>query len=283
MSSGVQTPTVPSSTISIEFARSWLLVSAAETHRFGAPTEADVTVIDLEDGVVGERRATARHEVVRFLQTSDAWVRINPCGTTDYSADVTALQSVPGLQGVVLAKTESAEQISTLVTDLPGIAVVALVETALGIECAFEIASTPGTTRLAFGKGDYRRDTLTADEPGALAYARGRLVNASRAARLPGPIDGPCLAGMPALEEATKLASDAGMTGLLCIDPTDAPVINRRFVPSPADITWAMTVIDRLGENGENITAGCDLPMLARARRILMLVEVFESSPALPR
>ncbi|GEM30834.1 CoA ester lyase [Nocardia neocaledoniensis NBRC 108232] len=267
--------TFPSITIPTEFARSWLLMSAADTCRYSSTTDADVSILDLEDGVVRTRRSAARRNVVEHLQGSHAWVRINASGTADYEADVTALRAAPGLQGVVLAKTELPEQVSQLASELPALPIVALIETALGVEHAFDIASAPATTRLAFGKGDYRRDTLTADDPVALSFVRGRLVNASRAARLPGPIDGPCLSGMPALEDAALVAMSAGMTGMLCIDPMDAPVVNRHFMPGPTDVTWAAMTVEKFGDNGENITEGCDLPILARAQRILMLTDVF--------
>ena len=60
--------------------------------------------------------------------------------------------------------------------------IVALVESARGVEAALEIAETPGVVRLAFGSGDFRRDTGAADDPLALLFARSRLVTASRAA-----------------------------------------------------------------------------------------------------
>jgi citrate lyase beta subunit len=58
---------------------------------------------------------------------------------------------------------------------------------ALGIEEARAIASAPGAFRLAFGSGDYRRDTGTSVDNMAMAYPRSRLVVASRIGNLPGP------------------------------------------------------------------------------------------------
>ena len=63
----------------------------------------------------------------------------------------------------------------------------------MGLEAAPEIARADGVFRLAFGSGDFRRDTGMSDDPMAMAYPRSRLVVASRAARLAGPIDGPTI------------------------------------------------------------------------------------------
>ena len=59
------------------------------------------------------------------------------------------------------------------------------------------IASARGAFRLAFGSGDYRRDTGSSATPMALAYVRSQLVIASTLGGLPGPIDGPTLGGAP--------------------------------------------------------------------------------------
>lgn len=264
---------IDGSIVSAEFARSWLLVSGSDRHLYRA--DADVRVIDLEDGVVAARRQQARRDVVELLRSETAWVRINPSGTPDCDADIEALRASRGLSGVMLAKSESPAQIAHITRELPGVPIVALIESALGIERAYDIATTPGTLRLAFGKGDYRRDTLTANDPGALSYARGRLVNASRAAGLQGPIDGPCLTGMPDLADALRVANAAGMTGMLCLDREDVSPINVALSPSASDLAWAEETIASLGPNGEHVTAGCDLPLLASAKRIQEIARIF--------
>lgn len=263
-----------SSTIEPQFARSWLLISGSDCESYSA--EADARVIDLEDGVVTRRRQAARRDVADFLHSNRAWVRINPCGTRDCEADIDAVRSAAGLLGVMLAKSECPNQVASIARELPGVRIVALVESALGVERAFEIAAAPGTFRIAFGKGDYRRDTLISNDPVALGYARGRLVNASRAAGLPGPVDGPCLTGMPDLGDALTVAKSAGMTGMLCLQPEDVPVINGQLSPSPDDVIRAERTIARLGFDGENVAAGCDLPLLGWAKRTLELAHIYD-------
>lgn len=182
------------------------------------------------------------------------------------------------MSGVMLAKTESADQVDRTAAELPHTPILALVESARGVEFAFDIASADATTRIAFGTGDFRRDTDAGAEPDALAYARGRLVVASRAAGIPGPVDGPCLTGEPELSEALAVTRSMGMTGKLCMHSGHTGIVNRELSPLHSDVTWAAEVIAQLGANGENIADGSDRPKLARALRITHLADIFSSS-----
>jgi citrate lyase beta subunit len=70
----------------------------------------------------------------------------------------------------MLAKTESAEHVTETFDRLGGtVPVLALVESALGIEEAPSIARARGAFRLGFGSGDYRRDTGTSADDLAMA------------------------------------------------------------------------------------------------------------------
>ena len=181
----------------------------------------------------------------------------------------------------MLAKCESAEHVTETAARLPArTPVMALVESALGIERAYDIASAQPTFRIAFGSNDFRRDTGAADLAPALSYARGRLVVASRAAGLPGPIDGPTLTtAEDPLTDALTVTRTMGMSGKLCMHPGQAPVINRALSPTDTDIDWARQIIDRLGVDGARIENGSVLPKLARARTISRLATVFAPAP----
>nr|WP_237735100.1 aldolase/citrate lyase family protein [Rhodococcus sp. JVH1] len=88
-----------------------------------------------------------------FLEKNSAWVRVNPATTPQCEKDLVALHDAPGLLGVMVAKTESATHVDYVASALHGTPVVALVESALGVEHAFDIASARATARLAFGTG----------------------------------------------------------------------------------------------------------------------------------
>lgn len=153
-------------------ARSWLLVNADRPAALDAAlgSAADALVLDLEDAVDPAAKPSAGERVAEWLGAHRAWVRVNDATTPFWADDLARLRDAPGLAGVVLAKTESADQVSATRTLLGGsVPVVALIESALGIEDVTAIARA-GAFRLAFGSGDYRRDTGVTGTPLALAY-----------------------------------------------------------------------------------------------------------------
>ena len=176
--------------------RSWLLVrpnSAEKDFEEAFASEADSIILDLEDGCPEDEKDEARSRVVKMLNSGVvAWVRINAITTEHWWKDVKALKNTKGLRGVMLATAEHATDIDRTASELPaGTPIIALIESALGVHNAVEIASAIGTFRIAFGAGDYRRDTGSSDTPMALAYVRSQLVIASTLGGIPGPIDGP--------------------------------------------------------------------------------------------
>jgi citrate lyase subunit beta / citryl-CoA lyase len=268
-----------------ENARSWLLVPATSPGRFDDAqlSRADQIVLDIEDAVDGSRKEAARDDVVAWLSTGGrAWVRINDWSTVYWSDDVAALIGLPGLIGVMLAKTEAAEQVTDTFQRLGGSTpVLPLIESALGIEDASHISRAKGAFRLAFGSGDYRRDTGANNDNLAMAYPRSRLVIASRIGNLPGPIDGPTVASThPALREQTAVGVALGMTGKLALDLDQPAVINEGMSPSPADVAWALDFLAEFESNGGVIRDGSDKPRLARAETIKRRAERFRINPA---
>ena len=266
--------------IDAENSRSWQLVNARsvdvfETAQLG---RADQIILDLEDAVDPALKAEARAGVVEWLTSGgSAWVRVNDCTTPFWSDDLADLAGLPGLRGVMLAKAESADHVTDTWQRLGGrTPVLPLVESALGIESAVTIASARGAFRLAFGSGDYRRDTGAENNPLAMAYPRTRLVLASRIGGLPGPIDGPTVGSTHAIlrEQATD-AVGMGMTGKLCLDLEQPAVINEEMSPSPADVAWALDFLRSFAEAGGVIRDGSDKPRLARAETIRARAEVF--------
>lgn len=268
-----------------EDARSWLLVNGARTDLFdrAADSAADQVVLDLEDAVDPGHKDAARAGVVDWLSGADraAWVRINDRSSEFWADDVAALAGVPGLLGVMLAKTEAGAQVTETADRLGGAApVLALVESALGIEEAVSVARARGAFRLAFGSGDYRRDTGTAADDLAMAYPRSRLVVASRIGGLPGPIDGPTVGGSdPVLREQTAVAVSLGLTGKLCLDAGQAPAINEVISPTPSDVAWARGFLADFEARGRVVRDGSDKPRLGRARRVERLARTFGVEP----
>lgn len=263
-----------------EISRSWLLVSGRASDGFdrAARSRADQVILDIEDAVDPKLKPEARTAVASWLgQGGRAWVRINDVTTDFWADDVEELRGLPGLLGVMLAKTEAAAQVTDTWHRLGGhTPVIALVESAVGIEEATSIAKAQGAFRLAFGSGDYRRDTGTSADTLAMAYPRSRLVVASRVGGLPGPIDGPTVGtSHPILREQSQIAVSLGLTGKLCLDVEQLPVINEVISPTPTDVAWAQDFLDDFEARGRVIRDGSDLPRLGRAQKIQRLAEAF--------
>lgn len=268
--------------VNAELSRSWLLVSAAAGEQAfdrARASRADQVVIDLEDAVDPARKAAARQVLCAWLghETNRAWVRINDRSTSFWAEDVAAMAGLPGLQGVVLAKTEASEHVTETFDRLGGSTpVLPLLESAIGIEEAVQIAKARGAFRLAFGSGDYRRDTGTSADDLAMAYPRSRLVIASRIGGLPGPIDGPTVGTSHAvLREQAKVTVALGLTGKLCLDLDQLPVINEVISPTPSDVAWAQDFLADFEARGSVVRDGSDLPRLGRARKIESLARAF--------
>ncbi|ABG99834.1 probable citrate lyase beta subunit (plasmid) [Rhodococcus jostii RHA1] len=280
MTSSPAAPTRPTHPSNPSVARSWLLVPAATSAAVAAAdtSTADIVVLDLEDGVRESDKDTARAIARARLQDGHRdWVRINDTTTPHWERDLEALTGLDTLAGVMLAKTESAEQVAATTARLgERIPIVAMIESAAGLEDARGIAHSPATLRLAFGSGDFRRDTGAGDDPVALAYARSRMVVVSRAARVDAPIDGPTHPGPDGdLRSGIAVGATAGMTGKLCLRAAHTDIINTALAPSPTDITLAEEVISRLGEDGAHIEDGSDRPKLERALRTRYLARTF--------
>jgi citrate lyase subunit beta/citryl-CoA lyase len=271
--------------VSAEISRSWLLVAGTRPETFdeAQSSRADQIILDIEDAVDPALKPKAREDVVAWLSDGgSAWVRINDRTSDFWSDDLDALVGVPGLRGVMLAKTEAGAQVSETFDRLKASApVIALIESALGIEDSTEIARARGAYRLAFGSGDYRRDTGTSADELAMAYPRSRLVIASRVGGLPGPIDGPTVGlSHPVLREQSQVAVSLGMTGKLCLDTEQLPIINEAISPTRSDVAWARDFLQDFEARGRVIRDGSDLPRLGRAQKIDKLARAFGVEPA---
>ncbi|WP_353889752.1 CoA ester lyase [Galbitalea sp. SE-J8] len=272
--------------VDAEIARSWLLVNATHPAEFDVAhaSRADQIVLDIEDAVDPALKGRARDDVAEWLSHDDgrsAWVRINDHSTSFWSDDVDRLTGLPGLAGVMLAKTEAGEHVTETFDRLGGsIRVLPLVESALGIEEAVSIARARGAFRLAFGSGDYRRDTGTSADDLAMAYPRSRLVVASRIGGLPGPIDGPTVGSAHrALRENSEMTVTLGLTGKICLDVEQVPVINEVISPTSSDVAWARAFLADFEASGGVIKDGSTLPRLGRARKIDRLATAFGIEP----
>jgi citrate lyase subunit beta / citryl-CoA lyase len=260
----------------VETARSLLFVPGTRPDRFtkAAASGADLVVIDLEDAVPDTDKGKAREAVAAWLDADVAAVRVNALGSAHHAADMAALAGARGLVAVVVPMADDPAGLSELAhrlgSDVP---VVALVETALGVHRANDIAAATGVRRLAFGHLDLAADLRSSTDDTAMLFARSTLVLASRLAGLPGPVDGTTTA----LDDPGVAGADAGraralgFTGKLCIHPGQVAPVNAAFGPTDHELAWAQRVVQAAASGGAVRVDGemVDAPVLVRARRLL--------------
>jgi citrate lyase subunit beta/citryl-CoA lyase len=267
----------------LRVARTLLFVPGHRPDRFtkAAAVGADAVVLDLEDAVAPGHKDTARSHVARYLDGAGAGqylvVRINAAGTPWHDADVAMLRGRGA--ALMLPKADDPHLLARLVDRLgPGLPVVPLMETATGILHAAAVCAVPGVVRAAFGSLDLaaQLDIDPADHD-ALLPARGAVVLACAAARLPGPLDGvtTAVADDDAARADAAYGRRLGFTGKLCIHPRQVAVVAPVFTPTAAQRDWARAVLDAIRATDGSVAVldgrMVDAPVVARAHRLLAL------------
>ena len=114
-------------------------------------------------------------------------------------------------------------------------------------------------------------------EGAEIAYARGRLVCAARAAGIEA-YDTPFtdVEDMEGLEADARLAKGLGYTGKAVISPRHVDCVNRVFSPSPQEIAYARDVFEAIRQAKEQGKGAIslrgkmiDAPIVQRARLVL--------------
>jgi citrate lyase subunit beta/citryl-CoA lyase len=266
----------------------WLFCPADRPERYLKALErSDEVVVDLEDAVAPERKATARDALRRLagegvLDLSRTVVRVNGATTPDHQRDV-ALVTEIGARRVMLAKTERVEDLHAVPT-----AVVLLCESPLGVEIASELATADNAVALMWGADDFvaglggtssRRTDGSYRE--VVRWARARCLVAAKAHGLLAvdnvymDINDHLGLGVEC-EEAVAVGFDVKVA----IHPDQVPVIRDAFLPSPYRVDWARRLLAAAAQ-----TAGVfsfegqmvDGPIFQQARQTLARAHLEES------
>ena len=227
------------------------------------------------------------------------FVRVNGLATAYAYEDITAVVR-PGLDGIVLPKTESAHDVRIadwLISQMErarglakgAIQLLPIVETALGVTRMAEIAAaSPRVTRLTFGAGDFTLDTNMEWAPAqeAVLAAKIQMLIVSRAAGLEPPLDTvfPNLADFASLRSEAEQAKRLGFQGKACIHPAQVDVVNAVFTPSAAEVERARHLLaafeSAIAAGSASIRVGdafVDYPVAERARRVIALADSLSS------
>ncbi|MFZ0289956.1 MAG: aldolase/citrate lyase family protein [Candidatus Sulfotelmatobacter sp.] len=274
--------------------RSRLYVPGSEPKYFinAALHGADAIILDLEDSVHPSEKDAARLLVrnalraVDFLQC-ERMVRINqlPLGLEDLeeivpeSPDLILIPKVETPGQVIDASQKIAEIKANYGITRP-IWLMPILESALGIEKTYEIATASGEiVALTIGLEDYTADlgvvkTATGAES---LFARQRMVNAAHAAGVQA-IDSVFgdVGDMDALRAWALTSRAMGFEGMGCVHPLQIPVIHEAFAPTPAEIEKARKIVAAYNEAQQKglgvVSLGSkmiDPPVVQRALKLM--------------
>jgi citrate lyase subunit beta / citryl-CoA lyase len=245
---------------------------------------ADAVIVDLEDAVAPEAKATARNGLVDVLREAPPaavglLLRINARGTAWHDNDLAIAAALP-IHGIVLPKVEDRGDVAAAKLGLTRcLPVIALIESAAGMRAVYDIASQ--ADRLAFGSIDFSNDLGCDHCREALLLARSEIVVASRVARLPAPLDGVTLSinDDDTTQADARYAVSLGFGGKLLIHPAQIAPARRGLTPSESDRAWAQRIVGSAGDGSAAAIDGAmvDPPVLARARAILRRFNAFST------
>lgn len=260
---------------------------------------ADAVIFDLEDAVSPDEKDAARilvRNTMRYMdfRGCEIIVRINSIDTPYWKKDIDAiLPYEPGL--ILLPKTGSAGDVleadaylsqveEALGLEKNTVGLMPLIETALGVENAFLIASATKRVKALF----LGAEDLTADlqckrtkEGREIEYARTRLVMAARAAGVE-VYDTPFtdVNDDEGIVMDAAFAKSLGFSGKASISPRHVEVINRVFSPTLTEIDYAYEVMEAITlakQQGKGAIAlhgkMIDAPIVMRAQRTIAMAE----------
>ena len=260
---------------------------------------ADAVIFDLEDAVAPAEKDAARilvRNTMRYMdfRGCEMIVRINSVDTPYWKQDMDAV--VPQKPGMLLlpktgcaADIQEADAYLTALEEKLGmqpntVGLMALIETAMGVENAFSIATAAKRVRALF----LGAEDLTADlqckrtkEGREIEYARTRLVVAARAAGI-AVYDTPFtdVNDDEGIWADARYAKGLGFSGKASISPRHVEVINSVFSPTIKEIEYAYEVMDAIElakQQGKGAIAlhgkMIDAPIVTRAQQTIAAAE----------
>lgn len=227
--------------------------------------DADVLILDLEDGVLPDGKEEARACVRWSLESidfgrSEVWVRVNPLSTPWGEGDV-AMVATLRPPCVLLPKAEVVEDVTRVDESMSGgIAIALMIETIRGVDAVHRlIEASPRTRGVVLGAADYRASLGAGRLPDELEllYARFHLIHAARTADIEA-FDTPWFdyRDTQGLERSARRVRELGFDGKAAVHPLQVPVINEVFSPTPFEIQRArrlVAVLERAAGEGRAV------------------------------
>jgi citrate lyase subunit beta/citryl-CoA lyase len=266
----------------------------------GGAYGADAIVLDLEDAVAVNRKIDARvlvRNIMNFVNFGDVevTVRINGLDTEFAIDDLKEIvpQKPDAIRIPKINSADDVKKIDQIITEIEkehGIKVGstkihAMIETAIGVENAFEIAtSSKRISALTIGGQDLTADMkVVKTEAGEeISYARRRIVMAAKAAGL-AAIDTVYadVDNEAGLIRETEMIKGLGYDGKAVINPRQIKPIHNVYMPTDDAIEKARVIIEafvKAKKEGVGVFAingkMVDAPVVARAQRVLELAGI---------
>ena len=208
---------------------------------------ADAIIFDLEDAVAPDEKVAARAMLAEALMAGGYGarariVRVNGLDTAWGAEDLAVFGAHPAVEALLIPKVNSAADLAAVAAKAPGKPLWAMMETALGMLNAAEIAAYPGLQGMVMGTNDLAKELGSRHRPDRLAMQAG-LGLCLLAARAHGRVivDGVYNAFKDddGLRAECAQGRDMGFDGKTLIHPAQLEIANAAFAPSDAEIDLA--------------------------------------------
>ncbi len=289
----------------MDLKRSWMFVPGHRQRMIekALGLGADAIMLDIEDGVAPGEKDTARKLIgealgrARLSGSPARFVRINAIGHARMDADLEAVVR-PGLDGLVLPKVETAEEVlkveaivrerePALKIERDSVKLLIAIESPKGLLNAPAVAAcSPRVVGLMFGAEDFGREmglpTAREGEARDMIYARSAMAVAAASARVQA-VDGVWvdLKDAEGLRGFARQSRRLGFSGMSLIHPSQIDPINSVFSPTPEEIDYAQQVVqayeEAVARGDGSISFGgqlIDRPIVERARRALEMARL---------
>ncbi len=255
---------------------------------------ADIVCVELEDGVAPRHKDEARIKGLGLFQTEQAEdsveriVRINSPRTAFGLADLQAILATdtppPALMLPKVLTPDEVLWLDDLLSERGHpTRLQIIIETAAGLEAAYEIAScSPRVDALLFGGIDMAAELRCKNAWEPLLYARSRVVHAAAGAGID-VMDVPYLDlnDLAGMEQEAGRAHELGFCGKGCVHPKQVPILNKVFSPDATAVAHAKRVVAAFdqADTGLVVVDGklIEKPVLREMNRVLAVAARVET------
>ena len=260
----------------------YLFVPGDRPERFAKAmaSGADRIVLDLEDAVQPDQKASARRSVLDAdLDWQRVVVRINDAASPFFADDLKFLTQCQ-IGAVLLPKAETPDMLMTVAASYGRtVELLPLVETARGLANLPALLKVEATSRAVFGHLDFALDLGCSTDWSSLLCFRAQMVFQSRLANVLPPVDGITtdFKNADAARADAQAARLLGFGGKLLIHPAQVAPVAAAFAPTLEEVTWAKRVLAAIdGQAGAVALDGkmIDKPVKEAALRILARAKV---------